>query len=354
MIIVHPRFRAAESICALLHLRWELIDADRREAGFVARSLEEQQTLSFSVTTRNDRGDVGRADVTVVVAADPDFGTSGEVGEGPSARAGGDRTVEGGVDVTLSGSASTGSELSYSWKQVSGKPQVSLSGAETVRSTFSAPAFAAGTTNEYGFELTVSDDQNRSSRDTVTIRIRDPSGSNNETGGSEPGAKPRVRFETTVGEFVIEVEPDLVPETVANLLRYVRDDFYIGLIFHRALPDFVVQGGGFTPRMARAETRDPIDLEVSGLSNTRTSVGMARLVDPDSATSQFYVNVVDNSEELDPSATNDGYSVFGHVVEGMAVIDAIANVRTANRGLPPDQFFDVPVVDIIINAVTIE
>lgn len=328
-----------------------IIDADRRQASFVARSLLEQQTLTFVVSTRNSSGDVGRAEVSVVVLADSNF----ETGEGPIARAGGDRSVTPGSLVTLDGSASTGSGLSFSWSQVFGDPKVALSGADMSRPTFTAPSFELGSSNELRFELSVRDDQDRSSRDTVTVSIRESgtsTGENNE--GAETGKKPRVRFVTTMGEFVIELEPNLAPKTVSNFLRYVRDDFYVGLIFHRVISDFVVQGGGFTPLMQQVETRDPIPLESdNGLLNVRGSVGMARQAAADSATSQFFVNLKDNTD-LDYTETNDGFGVFGRVVEGMDVIDAIAGVRTSNRGFPPNLFPDVPVVDVIIEDARIE
>ena len=254
--------------------------------------------------------------------------------------------------VTLDGSASTGSGLTYSWAQVSGKPQITLGLADTVRPFFTAPSFAASA-NEFRFELTVRDDRQLSSRDSVTVRVRAP----DSFSGTEPNAKTRVRFETSRGDFVLELEDALVPDTVANFLQYVNDGFYEGLIFHRVIPDFVVQGGGFTPLMDPAETRDPIALEISDtLKNDRGTVGMARLSDPDTATSQFYVNLKDN-DDLNASAEVDGFrgfAVFGRVVSGMDVIDGIAGVRTASRGFPPDRFDDVPVVDIIINSAIVE
>ena len=325
-----------------------IIDAGSRQAGFVARSLAEQQTLTFVVSTRNASGDVGRAEVSVVVLADPNF----EIGEGPTARAGGDRTVAPDSAVTLDGSASTGSGLSFSWSQVSGDPNVSLSGADTSRPTFTAPSSTAGEDNELRFELTVRDDRDRSSRDSVTVRIRASGGDTIE--GTDTGGKPRVRFVTTMGEFVMELEPKLAPKTVSNFLQYVRDDFYIGLAFHRVIPDFVVQGGGFTPLMQQADTRPAIQLEAdNGLKNVRGSVAMARQTAADSATSQFYVNLADNTS-LDHTPTNDGFTVFGRVVEGMDVIDAISLVSTSNRGLPPNLFSDWPLDDIVIEDARIE
>ncbi len=330
-----------------------IIDAGSRRARFVAGSLAEQRTLTFVVSTRNTSGDVGRAEVSVVVLGDPDF----DIGDAPIARAGGDRTVTPDSLVTLDGSASTGSGLSFSWSQVFGDPKVSLSGADTSRPSFTAPSSNAGLANELRFELTVRDDRDRSSRDSVTVSIRvsgTSTGGSFGDGGIEFSTKTRVRFVTTMGEFVVELDPGLAPKTVANFLQYVRDDFYVGLIFHRVIADFVVQGGGFTPMMELVDTGDPIPLESdNGLKNVRGAVAMARLTDADSATSQFYVNLTDNPD-LDHTETNDGFAVFGRVVEGMDVIDAIGGVRTSNRGFPPNLIADVPVVDIIIEDVRIE
>lgn len=152
---------------------------------------------------------------------------------------------------------------------------------------------------------------------------------------------------TSLGEFVIELDSARAPITVANFAQYVEDDFYDGTILHRVVADFVVQGGGLTPDLVQKETRAPIINEsFNGLSNLRGTVAMARTDDPDSATSQFFVNLVDNPD-LDATLGQAGYAVFGQVVEGMDVVDRIAAVPTEER----DGFTDVPVEDVVIEDV---
>ena len=159
-----------------------------------------------------------------------------------------------------------------------------------------------------------------------------------------------MRISTTLGEFVIELDQTNAPLTVQNFQQYVQDGFYDGTLFHRIVPGFVVQGGGFSPGMELKPTRDPIVNESNNrLKNVRGSVAMARTDDPASATSQFYVNLANNAS-LDATLTSPGYAVFGQVVEGMTVIDQIAAVPTETRG----DFADVPVTDIVIQSVTIE
>lgn len=143
---------------------------------------------------------------------------------------------------------------------------------------------------------------------------------------------PRVEVETTAGTFVIEVDTVRAPLTAENFLRYVRDGFYNGLIVHRVVPNFVVQGGGFDTGYAERPTRGPIPNESgNGLQNRRGTVAMARGDSPHSATSQFYVNLVDNPG-LSPLPSRWGYTVFGRVVEGMEVLDRIGHVATGSRG----------------------
>lgn len=150
----------------------------------------------------------------------------------------------------------------------------------------------------------------------------------------------RVRFETSLGAFTVELDPDAAPITVSNFLRYVDDGFYDGddgegaTIFHRVIDGFVVQGGGFTETTQKA-TLAPIYLESdNGLSNLRGTIAMARTSIPDSATSQFYVNLVHNTSLDYQNANNLGYAVFGQVVEGMGTIDAIADVSVDGNGRP--------------------
>jgi cyclophilin family peptidyl-prolyl cis-trans isomerase len=158
---------------------------------------------------------------------------------------------------------------------------------------------------------------------------------------------PGARVETSLGAFVIELDPDNAPITVANFLEYVDDDFYDGTVFHRVVADFVVQGGGMGPDLVEEETRDPITNESdNGLSNLRATVAMARSDDPNSATAQFFVNLADNTE-LDATTGNNGYAVFGVVIEGMDVVDQMAAVATEERG----GLTNVPVEDVIIEDV---
>jgi len=156
-----------------------------------------------------------------------------------------------------------------------------------------------------------------------------------------------VKLETTKGAIVIEINEKAAPVTAANFLQYVQDGFYDGTIFHRVIPNFMIQGGGFTPDMKQKTTRPSIVNEAkNGLKNKRGAIAMARLNDPNSATAQFFINHVDNAY-LDYSGTrNPGYAVFGQVVEGMDVIDAIATVKTGIK----DMHEDVPLEPVIIKS----
>jgi cyclophilin family peptidyl-prolyl cis-trans isomerase len=164
-----------------------------------------------------------------------------------------------------------------------------------------------------------------------------------------PSLQPRVRIETTAGTFVIEVDAVRAPLTAENFLRYVRDGFYEGLLMHRVIANFVVQGGGYTPDYQPRETAAAIVNESgNGLSNARGGVGMARGDTPHSATSQFYVNVRDNPG-LDPLPSRWGYAVFGQVVEGMDVVDRMAYVATGERA----GFADTPLEPILIRRAVV-
>src|SRR5262245_54814774 len=148
---------------------------------------------------------------------------------------------------------------------------------------------------------------------------------------SENAAMPatQVMMETSQGTVKLELDGDKAPVTVANFLGYVDDKFYDGTVFHRVMPDFMIQGGGFEPGMRQKRTKAPIKNESgNGLSNARGSIAMARTSDPDSATAQFFINVVDNAAHLDRAR----YCVFGKVVEGMDVVDKIKGVRTSRSG----------------------
>jgi cyclophilin family peptidyl-prolyl cis-trans isomerase len=156
----------------------------------------------------------------------------------------------------------------------------------------------------------------------------------------------KVRIETTKGDIVIELNEQKAPVTCKNFLQYVDEKYYDGTIFHRVIKDFMVQGGGMNAQMRRKPTRPAIINEAkNGLKNDRGTVAMARTSDPDSATSQFFINH-SNNDFLNFGARDAGYAVFGKVVEGMDVVDKIANVKTKAG--------DVPVETITINSVTVE
>ena len=161
---------------------------------------------------------------------------------------------------------------------------------------------------------------------------------------------PKVKFSTTMGDFVIEAYPDRAPKTVENFLQYVKDKHYDGTIFHRVIANFMVQGGGFDAEMNQKPVRKPIQLEASnGLKNDRGMVAMARTNVPDSATAQFFVNVVDNANLNAPMPDGHGYAVFGKVVSGLEVIEKMRSAPTGNKG--PHQ--NVPQTPIVINSATL-
>lgn len=162
-------------------------------------------------------------------------------------------------------------------------------------------------------------------------------------------ANPIVVMETSMGTIKVELFEDKAPITVKNFLSYVDDKFYDGTVFHRVIPDFMVQGGGMEPGLKEKKTKGAIKNESSnGLQNTRGTLAMARTSAPDSATAQFFINVKDNGF-LDRAQARDGvgYAVFGKVTEGMDVVDKIRAVRTGNRGVHGD----VPVEDVILKSV---
>ncbi len=162
----------------------------------------------------------------------------------------------------------------------------------------------------------------------------------------------KVKLATSAGDIVIELDAAKAPKTVENFLKYVKSGHYDGTVFHRVIPGFMIQGGGMTADMTEKPTVAPIPLESrNGLSNVRGSVAMARTGEPNSATSQFFINVADNNR-LDAAAARDGngYAVFGKVVSGMEVVDKIRAVPTGSKG----PHSDVPTMPITINKVTLE
>ena len=166
---------------------------------------------------------------------------------------------------------------------------------------------------------------------------------------------PQVKFVTNMGEFVAEVYPDKAPKTVENFLQYVRDKHYEGTIFHRVIPNFMIQGGGYDARYIERQTRPPVmhegveALSKGGPRNTVGTLAMARTNAPNSATAQFFINVVDNGF-LDPNPQQPGYTVFGKVVSGMDVVNRIRATPTSFGGPFPT---DVPRTQVVIKSATV-
>ena len=161
---------------------------------------------------------------------------------------------------------------------------------------------------------------------------------------------PRVKLSTTAGDIVVELYPDKAPKTVENFLQYVNDKQYDGTVFHRVIDGFMIQGGGFTPDLKQKPTRAPIPLEAkNGLKNDKYTIAMARTSDPNSATSQFFINVKDNANLNAPNPDGYGYAVFGKVVSGSEVVDKIRTARTGVKG----GMQDVPLEAIIIQSATV-
>jgi peptidyl-prolyl cis-trans isomerase A (cyclophilin A) len=159
----------------------------------------------------------------------------------------------------------------------------------------------------------------------------------------------RVRIETTMGNFVVQLDPGRAPLTVANFLEYVRAGHYEGTLFHRVVTNFVAQGGGFDEKLVEKPTRPNIPNESgNGLSNRRGTIGMARTGEAHSANAQFYISLADNPA-LDPQPGRWGYAVFGQVVEGMQVVDSIGGVATGQVG-PLER--DAPLTPVVIRKIS--
>ena len=162
-----------------------------------------------------------------------------------------------------------------------------------------------------------------------------------------------VRMQTNMGTIVLELDSEKAPATVENFVDYAKSGFYDGTVFHRVIPGFMIQGGGFEPGMNQKPTRAAIKNEAdNGLTNDNGTVAMARTSDPNSATSQFFINVKDNDFLNYTSSTPQGwgYCVFGKVTEGMDVVQKIEKVATGSRGMHQD----VPTEDVVIEKVTID
>ncbi len=291
-----------------------LTHADQAIATFTAPAA--WSTLTFRLEVNDGRGGSASDKVTItVLGADP----------------GEDRKVVPGLVVTLDGSGSDPGfgTLSYLWEQVDGT-NVTLSNSTTQRASFTVPNDAAdGST--LTFQLTVDNGEGVTAANTVTLTVV---------------TQPVVRLETSEGNIDLNMLIDGAPITALNFLQYVEDGFYSDTIFHRVMPGFVIQGGGYLSGMEEADgVRDPIVNEFGeDRSNIRGTVAMAKLSgDPDSATSQFFFNLVDNSANLDTQ--NGGFTVFATVTdETMAVVDDIATVETGSFA----GFDDVPVVDVVL------
>ena len=165
-------------------------------------------------------------------------------------------------------------------------------------------------------------------------------------------AAPNVEIITNHGKIVAELDMGKAPKTVENFIQYAKDGFYNDTIFHRVIRNFMIQGGGFTARMEQKKTRDPIGIEsANGLKNLRGTIAMARTSDPNSATSQFFINLVDNKnlDYTNPTLNGYGYAVFGKVISGMDVVDKIAKGKTSSD----NGHNDVPLNTVRIEKVII-
>jgi len=173
-----------------------------------------------------------------------------------------------------------------------------------------------------------------------------------KSAGAATAANPRVALQTNKGRIVIELYADKAPKSARNFLDYVKAGHYNNTIFHRVIPGFMIQGGGFTPDMTEKPTKDPIQNEADNrVLNQRGTLAMARTGDPNSATAQFFINLANNGFLNFTSKTPQGwgYAVFGNVVEGMDVVDAIAQVPTATKGM----YENVPTQPVVIQKVTV-
>jgi cyclophilin family peptidyl-prolyl cis-trans isomerase len=325
-----------------------LTNAGAREPNFVAPQVDANTVLTFDMTVTDSRNktDTATTNVTVVpVHAD----------------AGRDYTTEPNLWAFLDGSASGVSPLTVNWRQVKGpnEPNVNIPDANGPATDFYLDSIANGTT--LNFELDVTDKAGNVAKSAVKVNVK---------------SGIHVRFKTTMGDFVMAMYSEQARLSVSNFLRYVNHgpadpnhSFYVGLTIHRVIPVDadpnqyggmgIVQGGGWDPNLSSPPRYDPIPLESqNGLSNVRGTVAMARLSQPDTATSEFYVNLDDNLDlNYNNPPGNQGYAVFAHIIEGMGVIDAMSHVQTTSRPAPWNPsliFYDIPAVPIVIEQVLIE
>jgi len=179
---------------------------------------------------------------------------------------------------------------------------------------------------------------------------KDPNAKAADANTAKAAEKTQLEMVTSKGTIIIEVDNKNAPITAANFVKYANEKFFDGTIFHRVIPDFMIQGGGFTKEMDQKSTHAPIKNEANnGLKNDRGTLAMARTNDPDSATGQFFINLKNNDFLNYQGKSNPGYAVFGKVIKGMEVVDAIAKVKTGNKG----PHGDVPVEPVIITSVKV-
>ena len=164
-------------------------------------------------------------------------------------------------------------------------------------------------------------------------------------------SNPQVEIQTNMGNIVVELNAKAAPQTVANFMNFVKSGFYKNTIFHRVIPGFMIQGGGFVSGLEEKDTNAPIALESkNGLTNQRGTIAMARTMDPNSATSQFFINVANNNFlNADQAQDGHGYAVFGKVISGMETVDKIAGVKTHSVRY----YDDVPIRDVVIKNISI-
>jgi peptidyl-prolyl cis-trans isomerase B (cyclophilin B) len=189
---------------------------------------------------------------------------------------------------------------------------------------------------------------------SLSAQAASPSNSTQKQGVTSMSTAPRVKMSTNQGDFIISLNAEKAPKTVANFLAYVKDGFFDGTIFHRVIDGFMIQGGGFEPGLKQKPTKAPVENEANnGLKNNKYTLAMARTSDPHSATAQFFINVANNDflNHTAPTAQGWGYAVFGEVVEGQDVIDKMKGVPTGNSGFHQN----VPTNDVVITkAVVLE
>ncbi len=163
-------------------------------------------------------------------------------------------------------------------------------------------------------------------------------------------ATPQVEIKTSMGDIVVELNHEKAPKSVDNFLTYVKAGFYKGTIFHRVIDGFMIQGGGFDEKLRQKKTRPPVAIESqNGLTNNNYTLAMARTGDPNSATSQFFINVADNEALNYPGRDGFGYTVFGKVIKGQEVVDKIKGVLVDDKGM----FQNIPVIPVVIKSATI-